>query len=107
MSTLTLSIQLLFCRPQHRPPSRVPWRTVLHRESCLLTCPIQVSSGEMLSTPGDFRALRLRTASATSALIKYGQTVVLSCWSVIVLKENGVWLKLVVVEVTALSSPPV
>ncbi|KAH3891037.1 hypothetical protein DPMN_015128 [Dreissena polymorpha] len=35
----TLSLQLFFLRLRRRPQSSMPLRTVLHRESCLVTCP--------------------------------------------------------------------
>ncbi|KAH3707247.1 hypothetical protein DPMN_066646 [Dreissena polymorpha] len=41
--SFTLSIQLLFWLPRRRPPSSMPSRTVLHRESCRVTCPNQAN----------------------------------------------------------------
>ncbi|KAL8621751.1 hypothetical protein ACOMHN_061886 [Nucella lapillus] len=37
--SLMLSIHLLVCLPLRLPPSSVPWRTVLARELCRVTCP--------------------------------------------------------------------
>ncbi|GFR62850.1 nidogen-2 [Elysia marginata] len=41
--SLMLSHQAFFCRPRLRLPSTVPWRIVLERLSCLVTCPNQAS----------------------------------------------------------------
>ena len=37
--SLTLSIQHFLCRPRRRPPSEVPWGTVLERMLWRVTCP--------------------------------------------------------------------
>ncbi|GFR91416.1 transformer-2 protein homolog beta [Elysia marginata] len=41
--SLMLSHQAFFCRPRLRLPSTVPWRIVLERLLCLVTCPNQAS----------------------------------------------------------------
>ncbi|GFR71588.1 hypothetical protein ElyMa_003817000 [Elysia marginata] len=41
--SLMLSLQAFFCRPRLRLPSTMPWRIVLERLSCLVTCPNQAS----------------------------------------------------------------
>ncbi|KAH3696107.1 hypothetical protein DPMN_083570 [Dreissena polymorpha] len=58
----------------------------------------------MLSITGDYPAIRLHIASSTSL---NGRTFVVRFSSEIVLKETGVLLQRVVVEVTAVFTPSV